>query len=225
MRLLAFNASPRKTRGASEIIMNRFIEGAKSAGAEVERQYVSDLMIKGCTGCFNCWWKTPGTCIHNDDMDWVLPKMAEADIVYYGTPIYHYNIIHSLQRMRERTLPTLLPEMVVEEGETHHPPRAKKKQHTVLAAVCGFPDLSNFRQAAGLFPDAIHIFLPAAQLLFQEEGRSYLAGFLDDVWDAGYQLTKLGRLTAEHIKRLTVEHPPEVKRLILEGHNQYSAQA
>jgi hypothetical protein len=225
LRLLAFNASPRKTRGATEIIMNRFIEGAKAAGAEVERHYVSDLMIKGCTGCFSCWWKTPGSCIHNDDMDWVLPKMAEADIIYLGTPIYHYNIVHGLQRMRERTLPLILPEMVVEGGETSHPPRLKKAQHTVIAAVCGFPDLSNFRQAEGLFPDATHIFLPAAQLLSREEGRSYLAGFLDDVWDAGYQLTMGNRLTEEHRSRLVVDHPPELKRRIVEEHNRYSALA
>jgi multimeric flavodoxin WrbA len=223
LKLLAFNASPRKTQGASEVIMNRFIEGAKEAGAEVERHYVVDLMINGCTGCFSCWWKTPGQCIHRDDMDWVLPKMVDADIIYLGTPIYHYNIVHYLQRMRERTLTLNLPDMNVEGGETHHPGRYKKTQHTVLAAVCGFPDLVNFRQAEGLFPEATHIFLPAAQLLFQEKGRQYLAGFLDDVWDAGYQLSKGNKLVDEHRRRLIVDYPDEVKRLIVEGHNEQFA--
>lgn len=223
MKLLAFNASPRKTGGATEVIMNRFIEGAKEAGADVERHYVTDLMINGCKGCFSCWWKTPGQCVHRDDMDWIIPKMADADIIYLGTPIYHYNIVHYLQRMRERTLPMNLPDMSIEDGETHHPGRYKKPPHTVLAAVCGFPDLVNFRQAEGLFPSATHIFLPAAQMLFQDEGRRYLADFLDAVWDAGYQLSMGNELVDEHRRRLIVEYPDEVKRLIVEGYNEHFA--
>ncbi|OGD44564.1 hypothetical protein A3K69_03260 [Candidatus Bathyarchaeota archaeon RBG_16_57_9] len=225
MKLLAFNASPRKTRGATEVIMNRFIEGAREAGAQIERHYVSDLMIKGCTGCFSCWWNTPGKCVHNDDMDWVLPRMVDADIIYMGTPIYNYNIVHGLQRMREKTLPLAMPDMVIEGGETRHPSRVKRGQQTVLAAVCGFPDLANFRQAEGLFPDATHIFLPAAQMLFQDEGRSLLAGFLDDVWDAGYQMSMGNSLTDEHMRRLIVEYPDDVKRSIVEAHNERVARA
>ena len=225
MKLLAFNASPRKTRGATEIIMNRFVEGAKAAGAQVERHYVSDLMIKGCTGCFSCWWKTPGKCVHNDDMDWVLPLMADADIIYMGTPIYHGNIVHGLQRMREKTLPLVMPEMVMERGVTRHPFRVKKGQQTVLAAVCGFPDLASFRHAEDLFPGATHIFLPAAQTLFQDEGRRFLAGFLDDVWDAGYQMSMGNRLTDEHVRRLVVEYPDDVKRSIVEAHNVRASRA
>ncbi len=223
MKLLAFNASPRRTHGASEVIMNRFIEGAKEAGADVERHYVADLMIKGCTGCFSCWWKTPGQCVHNDDMDWVIPKMVDADIIYLGTPIYYFNIVHGLQRMRERTLPMIVPDMITEGGETHHPQRHKRTPQTVLAAVCGFPDIVNFRQAEGLYPDATHIFLPAAQLLFQEEGRQYLAGFLDDVWDAGYQISKGNKLVEEHRRRLIVDYPDEMKRLIVKKHNERAA--
>jgi len=225
LKLLAFNASPRKTRGATEVLMNRFVAGAKAAGAQVERHYVSDLMIKGCTGCFSCWWKTPGKCVHNDDMDWVLPRMAEADIIYTGTPIYHGNIVHSLQRMREKTLPIVMPEMVMEGGVTRHPSRVKGGQQLVLAAVCGFPDLASFRYIKDLFPDAAHIFLPAAQTLFQDEGRSFLAGFLDDVWDAGYQMSMGNRLTDEHVRRLVVEYPDDLKRSIVEAHNERASPA
>jgi hypothetical protein len=219
MRLLAFNASPRKTRGATEIIMNKFIEGAREAGAETERHYVEDLMIKGCTGCFSCFWKTPGWCVQRDDMDWIIPKMVEADIIYMGTPIYHYNIVHGLQRMRERTLPMSCPEMRILDGETYHPRRRKIKGCTVLAAVCGFPDLINFRQVRGLFPDAIHIFLPASHILFQEEGVRYLDDFLDAVWDAGYQLSMGNDLVGEHKRRLVVEYPDELKESIVEEYN------
>ena len=71
MKVLAFNASPRKEQSTSDIIMNLFLDGAKEAGAETENHYVVDLNIKGCIGCFTCWTKTPGECVQRDDMDWM----------------------------------------------------------------------------------------------------------------------------------------------------------
>ena len=224
MKVLALNASPRKANGVSEVLMNKFLEGASQAGAEIERHYVTDLDIKGCVGCFSCWWVTPGRCSQRDDMDWLLPKIAEADVLYLGTPIYHYNIIHYLQRLRERTLPLAMPEMYVEEGDTHHPARSRnEKQVTVLTAVCGFPDLTNFRQAKGLYPEAVHVFLPAAQIIANEEGRKYLEGFLDAVKTAGKTLSETGEVTDTVREMLVVDYPDEVKQMILRQHNKYSA--
>ncbi|MBN2336107.1 flavodoxin family protein [Candidatus Bathyarchaeota archaeon] len=219
MKVLAFNASPRKTKGVSDILMNTFIEGAKEAGAEVERHYVVDLLINGCVRCFSCWWKTPGRCIHRDDMDWIIPRILDSDVLYLGTPIYHYNIIHYLQRMRERTLPMAMPEMYIEDGETHHPGRHRKHLHTVLAADCGFPDQSNFNQAKLLFPDATHILLPSSGILFDPEGKTYISDFMDAVKEAGYELAKGNTLSDEHRKRLVVEYLDEVKKMIVERHN------
>jgi multimeric flavodoxin WrbA len=225
LKLLAFNASPRKTRGATEVVMNRFIDGAKSAGAEVERHYVADLMINGCTGCLSCILRTPGQCVHRDDMDWIIPKMAEADIIYIGTPIYWNNIVHGLQRMMERTLPMGFPGTRIVEEVTHYTGPRNKTTHTVLAAVCGLPDIVNFKQAKSLFPGATHILLPAAHTLFHEEGKRHLADFLDAVWDAGYQLSMGNRLVVEHRRRLVVEYPNEIKRLIVEDCNKRLAGA
>ena len=60
LKLLAFNASPRRADGTTDVLMERFIEGAEEAGAEAEKHHVVDLDINGCLGCFSCWWKTPG---------------------------------------------------------------------------------------------------------------------------------------------------------------------
>jgi multimeric flavodoxin WrbA len=157
-------------------------------------------------------------------MDWLLPKIAEADVVYLGTPIYHFNIVHYLQRLRERTLPLAMPEMYVEEGDTHHPARSRNEdQVTVLAAVCGFPDLVNFRQAKGLFPNAVHVFLPASQIISHKEGRKYLEGFMDAVETAGRTLAETGEITDEIRAQLVVDYPEEVKQMIVNQHNEYSA--
>jgi len=223
MKVLEFNSRPRKSNSVTEILMNQFLEGAQESGADIEKHYITDLNIKGCIGCFNCWWVTPGKCVQRDDMDWVLPKITEADLLYLGTPIYHYNIIHYLQRMRERTLPLAMPEMYMKDGETQHPSRQRNvNQVTVIAAVCGFPDLVNFNQVKGLFPNALHIFLPASHALFNEEGRRYLQGFMEAVKSAGSMLVETGDVTDSVREMLVVDYPDDVKQKIISQYNVYS---
>jgi len=144
LKLIAFNASPRGADGTTDVLMERFIEGAREAGAEADKHIVVDLDINGCLGCFSCWWKTPGRCVQRDDMDWILPGINDSDILVMGTPVYGRNTTHYLQRLVERTFLNTLPEMYIEDGTTRHPRRTKKMQRIVLAATCGFPDLVNF---------------------------------------------------------------------------------
>jgi len=226
LKILAFNASPRKQNGVTDIVLDLFLGSAAEAGANVEKHYVVDLDIKGCLGCFSCWWKTPGKCVHRDDMDWILPKMVEADVLVFGTPIYHYNIIHYLQRLMERTLPLALPEMDLTGDGTHHPGRYRDKpQKIVVAAVCGFPDQYNFNQVRGLFPNAAKMLLPASMMLQNEDGRRYLKGFIEALQKAGKDLVEYGVIKSETQSKLIVEYPPEVKEKIVALYNAYSSKA
>ena len=68
MKVLAINGSPNMDQGNTARIINPFLEGMKEAGAEVEVFYTSKLKIRPCLGDFNCWFNTPGKCLHNDDM-------------------------------------------------------------------------------------------------------------------------------------------------------------
>jgi len=222
MKLLVFNGSPRKSKGTTDIILETFIEGAKSVGADIEKHHVVDLNIGGCRGCFNCWWVTPGKCVQRDDMDKILPAIAEADVMLLGTPIYGRNVTHYLQRLMERTFSFSLPDMVIQDGETTHPGRIRKFPRGVLVATCGFPDTSNFDIVRALFPTTLPIFLPAAQLLLYEEGRKQLSGFLESVKDAGRKIANGEELTEELKDQLIVEFSDEMKQQIVEMHNRYS---
>jgi hypothetical protein len=222
MKLLVFNGSPRKSNGTTDVLLEAFIEGAKSSGADVEKHHIVDLDINGCRGCFNCWWVTPGKCIQRDDMDELLPAIAEADVMLLGTPIYGRNVTHYLQKLLERTFVFSLPEMVALEGETSHPARITRFPSLVLAATCGFPDTSNFDMVRALFPMALPIFLPAAQLLLYEEGKKQLSGFLEAVRFAGEKIAAGEDLTQEMKDELIVEFSDEMKRKIVEMHNRLS---
>ena len=222
MKLLVFNGSPRKSNGTTDVLLEAFIEGAKSSGADVEKHHVVDLNINGCRGCFNCWWVTPGKCVQRDDMDKLLPAIADADVMPIGTPIYGRNVTHYLQKLLERTFVFSLPEMEAREGETSHPARISKFPRLVLAATCGFPDTSNFDIVRALYPMALPILLPAAQLLLYEEGKQQLSGFLQAVKLAGEKIAAGEELTEEMKDELVVEFSDEMKKVIVEMHNKMS---
>lgn len=223
MKLLVFNGSPRKSCGTTDILLETFIEGAKKSGADVDKHHITDLNINGCLGCFTCWWKTPGKCVHRDDMDWILPAIAEADILLLGTPIYGRNMTHYLQRLLERTFSFSLPEMQVRDGETSHPGRIRKFPRIVLAATGGFPDTNNFAIVKAMNPAAIHILLPASQMLFSKEGKEYLSDFLEAIKITAQKMVNGEEVPESLRNKLIVEFSDEMKQSIIQSHNEYSA--
>ncbi len=222
MKILAFNGSPRKGVGMTDRLLDLFLDSAEEAGAEVTKHYITDLDINGCTGCFSCWWKTPGKCIHRDDMDWVLPAILDSDITVFATPVYHDNIIHYLQRLRERTLPLALPEFILNNGETKHPSRYRKKRKKVIIATAGFPESSAFEVTERLFQNDTHIFLPASVLMVQGSELPIIQDFMEAVKIAADRLVKGEELEDELKNRLKVDFPPEVKEMLINQHNKTS---
>lgn len=145
MTVLAFNASPRKEKGNTALILNPFLDGMRSAGAEVELFYVKKLKIAPCLGCFNCWLKTPGECVQKDDMLQIVPKMRQADIVVYATPVYSHGMTGQLKNLIDRMVSIASPFIEVKDGRTRHfPAEGEKTQKTVLVSNCGLWGLENF---------------------------------------------------------------------------------
>ncbi|MGY5852446.1 MAG: flavodoxin family protein [Candidatus Thorarchaeota archaeon] len=223
MKVVAFNASPRKEKSTTDILMEQFVAGAKDGGADVTKHYVLDLNINGCKGCFTCWWVTPGHCVHHDDMEWVLPQIADADILVLGSPVYGRNVTHYLQRLLERTFSFSLPEMAVQDGETVHPQRMRKIPEGVLISTCGFPDESNFAIVKHLYPGILNILLPAAQILYSDAGQEYLSEFLTLVKEVGSLMARSESIPDETRAALQVQYPDEMKMEIIARHNKYSA--
>lgn len=87
-KVIAFCASPRKN-GNTEVMVDEAIAGAVSAGANVEKVRLDDLNLKFCKGCRKC--KEPdftGYCVIHDDMKELYPRIAAADAVIIGFPVY-----------------------------------------------------------------------------------------------------------------------------------------
>ena len=144
MKILAVNASPNKKRGMTHITMEHFIRGAEKKGAEVETVYLSEKKINYCTGCINCWLKTPGQCIFKDDMPELLEKIKVSDVMVLGTPLYVDGMTAQAKTFIDRIIPLVEPEFELVDGHYRHARRMEKIPSLILLSVCGFYEMDNF---------------------------------------------------------------------------------
>lgn len=188
MKVLAFNASPRKASGVTDRMLKHFLEGMREAGAEVELIYLADKKIGYCRGSFTCWLQTPGVCSIKDDMADILVKIREADMVVYGTPVYLDGMTAQMKTLMDRSLPLMHPHIEMRDGHTRHPMRDKKRQKMVVVSTCGLPEIDNFD------PIVIH-FKAAAKNLYME----YIGAV---VWPGGVFLDFAAQSQPEKIESI-----------------------
>jgi len=82
-----------------------------------------NIKINHCIGCFNCFFKTPGRCIHTDAGTDILQAIVNSNTVIFFTPIVFGGYSSELKKIIDRFLPVALPFFRKSHGETHHPPR------------------------------------------------------------------------------------------------------
>ncbi|MHA1637664.1 MAG: flavodoxin family protein [Candidatus Thorarchaeota archaeon] len=132
-------------RSATAGVLKLFIEGIESAGANVDLVYVERQNIGSCRGCFTCWTKTPGKCVKSDDMEAILDKMASADIIVIGTPLYVDGMTGTMKMLLDRSIPLLQGKFELRDDHCRHPLREHVKNgKMVLVSVSGFTELDNF---------------------------------------------------------------------------------
>jgi len=145
MKVLAVNSSPKMARGNTALILNPFLEGMREVGAEVELFYTRRLKVNPCQGCFNCWRKTPGRCRQEDDMQMLLPKLREADILVLATPVHAFGVSGPMKNLMDRTLPLAEPFLELRDGHSCHPlGEGQKHSKVVLVSSCALWERDNF---------------------------------------------------------------------------------
>ena len=138
-KVLIISSSPRKG-GNSDILCDAFAEGAKEAGNEVEKIRVSEKKIGYCTGCYYCQ-KSGGVCAIKDDMNELLQKMIDADVIVLASPVYFYSIDAQLKTVIDRTVARWLE---VKNKEFYYiatsADKDKKSQERTIECFRGYAD-------------------------------------------------------------------------------------
>ena len=99
MKVLGIYGSPRKG-GNTDQLLDKALEGARAAGAEVNTVYVRDLQMCGCIECGGC--DKTGKCVVEDDMQRVYPLLEEADVIFLASPIFFYSVTAQVKALIDR---------------------------------------------------------------------------------------------------------------------------
>lgn len=87
----------------SEILAHEAERGALDAGNEVEFVSLAGKDISFCRGCLAC--QKTGNCVIRDDMDALIEKVREADVLVFATPIYYYEMSGQMKVFLDRCNP------------------------------------------------------------------------------------------------------------------------
>ena len=84
----------------SDMLADQFVAGAKAAGNEVEKISLVDKNIQFCKGCMGC--QKLGRCVIKDDVNDIMAKVLDADVVCWATPIYYYEMSGQMKTLIDR---------------------------------------------------------------------------------------------------------------------------
>jgi multimeric flavodoxin WrbA len=99
MKVLGIMGSPRR-QSNTEILLDKALEGAREAGAEVEKVPVSNLNISPCLEIYACF--KDGNCSIKDDMQTLYDKLVEADHIILASPIFFYGVTGQAKAVIDR---------------------------------------------------------------------------------------------------------------------------
>lgn len=211
MKVLAFNGSPRMKKGVTDSLLQTFLDGAESAGAQTETIYVAKQKIKYCVGCFSCWFKHPGKCIHDDDMLMIRQKIKAADIIVFGCPVYFDGFTAQMKTMLDRLIAGGSPFIENRDGHARHPSHGKEKKvrKLLLISTCGFGERDNFDPmihhmqaiarnfATGEYMGALVRPMGQTMEMLKEEKPEEVKAIFDAFYQAGVDAVATGRISDE----------------------------
>lgn len=84
----------------SDMLADKFTEGALHAGHDVEKISLAGKNISFCRGCLAC--QKLGRCVIDDDANDIMQKVLNADVVVWAMPIYYYEMSGQMKVMIDR---------------------------------------------------------------------------------------------------------------------------
>lgn len=102
MKVVGFNGSARK-KGNTEAMIQRVFEELETESVETELVRLSGLTLKGCIACMKCHTNKDRRCaVTDDDMNFCIEKILEADGVILGSPTYFADVSTEMKALIDR---------------------------------------------------------------------------------------------------------------------------
>ena len=85
------------------------VSKAGDSGRRINVIRLRDLDIHYCTGCWDCWVKTPGVCAYHDDMPMILKEVMQSDLLVFLSPISLGFVSALTKKACDRLIPLVHP--------------------------------------------------------------------------------------------------------------------
>jgi multimeric flavodoxin WrbA len=100
--------------------LDRLEQDLMSDGCTVDHFRLIDMNLHFCTGCWSCWWKTPGQCATKDDAGEIFRSVIHADFLIFASPLIVGFPSSRLKMIMDRLIVLLHPYILLKNGEYHH---------------------------------------------------------------------------------------------------------
>ena len=132
MRITVLNGNPNAESVEFDRYLRELSDALDSAGHDVTVLHLREMDVKYCTGCFDCWVKTPGECKVADRSHDVCREYINSDFVLFASPVIMGFTSALLKKANDKLLPLILPYLVIVQDECHHPARYDRYPATGL---------------------------------------------------------------------------------------------
>jgi multimeric flavodoxin WrbA len=137
-KVLVLDGSTRK-HGNTSILIERFLNGAKSNTHQIEHVIAKDLKIDYCNGCLRC--NLIKRCsITGDDWADLSQKIAESDVLVFASPIYFHYVTAPLKKIIDR-FRSLVHVQITEQAVKHTPWQKWNKDFVLLLSMGSSDDI------------------------------------------------------------------------------------
>lgn len=89
-----------RPKGNTAQLVDAFTKGAEESGHQVDTISLLKNEVKGCLGCNVCRYGKP--CVQKDSFNDLVPKIKEADLLVFASPLYFWTISSRIKAFIER---------------------------------------------------------------------------------------------------------------------------
>lgn len=108
MKILGLVGSPRK-KSNTDLLVSAVLYGAGTNNHDIDKVDLYDTDIQPCVDCRVCK-KGNHQCVIGDGMKQLYPKLEEADVIIFGTPLYWYGPTGKMKLFIDRLRPYVASE-------------------------------------------------------------------------------------------------------------------
>ena len=139
MKITILNGNPHSNNPGFDDYLNRLSDSLTSEGQDVNLLVLREMDLKYCIGCLDCWIKTPGSCVTDDEGRDVCQAYINSDFVLWASPVIMGFYSALLKMVTDKFIGLVLPYAEFVDGLSRHGSRYDRYPGTGLLLEKG-PD-------------------------------------------------------------------------------------